>query len=63
MVVQTHVKRNRVDVAGLKQKRMAMHRMTLDDREFSVGQLARFVQNLARQQHLANVMQQAGHAG
>lgn len=62
MVVQADIQDHRVQLADLLQQTVAFFRVALDDAEFSVGQLARLVEDLHRHGRLAQVVQQTGQA-
>ena len=59
MVIESHIQRQRVQaLAGFFQQSVADHRMPLDDLELLRGQPSGFVEDLRRDPHLADVVQQ-----
>ena len=63
VVVQAGVKHRVFDIAAFLEQVVALDRVAFDHRELAVCELARLVQNGQRDGGLAQVVQQAGHAG
>lgn len=61
--MQADVLGHLADAAAFEQQLVTFCRVRFDQVKFFVGQLARFVQHFERNHRLAEVVQQAGHAG
>ena len=63
VMMKADVERDLADTLAAEKHFVAGRRVALDQCEFVVGQFARLVEYFERNGHLADVMQEAGHAG
>ncbi|OIQ88505.1 hypothetical protein GALL_296390 [mine drainage metagenome] len=62
MMMQTHIQRHRIHPVAFQQQLVAFRRMALHRGELLVRELPGLVEDFLRDHHLAEIMQQSGHA-